>query len=157
MSEQILIKPHFHDLIDTPHLIDENERLPGADGTPGKGLTLREAIPLAELWWERTARFQMPDFGKDPHKQVVKSGVMMGLPWMQLQKSEMIRILAQWYAHVGIHTIVGTDEGSEGGKMKVLDDIRKDAAGLLPVLDTASTHNPDNVEPETDEEKELII
>lgn len=143
MVDQIQTKTHFKDLIDTKFLIDENERLPGADGTPGKGMKIGEAVPLAEHWWDTKSRFSMPDYGKDPHEQIVKSGIMMGLPWFNLGKQERLRVLAQWYAHVGVHQILG-DKSTSGddSAVKVMDAVREAAADILPVLDTKSTHDP---------------
>lgn len=143
MTNRIQTETHFRDLIDTKFIIDENERLPGADGAPGKGLKISEAVPLAEHWWDLTGRFSMPDFGKDPHEQIVKSGIMMGLPWFNLDKQERLRVLAQWYAHIGVHRIIG-DKSSSGddSAVKVMDAVREAAAEILPVLDTKSTHDP---------------
>lgn len=150
-DDPILNTPHFRDFIDTPHLFDDRERLPGPDGVPGKGLRLREAVPLAELWWERVARFQMPDHGKDPHQQIVKSGIMMGLPWDNLDKQEKLRVLAQWYAHVGVHTILEQRQAPGDVKPDRLDKIKKKGTEMFKVLDPSSTHRPidDKIETET--------
>lgn len=140
MSEPILIKPHFADLIDTPHLLADNERLPGRNGEMGKGLKVKEAIQNVEVWWDTKARFMMPDYGKDPHEQVIRSGVMMGLPWFNLNKQEMLRVLAQWYAHVGVHLIIEGKSTSQDGEVAVMDDLREDGKDMFEVLNTESTH-----------------
>lgn len=136
----ILLNPHFRDLIDTPALFDEKDRLPGKDGEPGKGLKISEAVPLAETWWEKH-RFEMPDYGKNSEHQVIKSGIMMGLPWMNLTKQEMLRVLAQWYAHVGVNMIiVGLGTSEDSGIKTNIADLKKEQSKVLPVLDKECTH-----------------
>lgn len=139
-NDPIIIAPHFSDFIDTPHLFGDLDRLPGRNGEPGKGLKVSEAVPLAEVWWETKARFSMPDYGKPPEKLVVKSGIMRGLPWFNLDKQEKLRILAQWYANVAVHTIIEGKSSSQDGEAKNLDGIREQAREILPILDTDCTH-----------------
>lgn len=139
-NDQIIISPHFSDFIDAPHLFGDLDRLPGRDGSPGKGLKVSEAVPLAEVWWERKGRFSMPDFGKPPEKLVVKSGIMRGLPWANLDRQEKLRVLAQWYANIGVHTIIEGRSTSQDGDAKNLDGIREQAREILPILDTDCTH-----------------
>lgn len=86
MSDRIQTETHFKDLIDAKHLVDDHDRLPGADGTPGTGLKFNEALMLAQSWWDTKGRMMMPDYGKAPEQQVMKSGVMMGLPWFNLSR-----------------------------------------------------------------------
>ena len=155
----ILNNPHFKDLIDTPHLIDGAERLPGSDGTPGAGLKLSEAVPLAEMWWEQNGRFHMPDYGKDPHEIVARSGVLMGLPWFNLDKQEMLRVLSQWYANVGVHTIIeGKSTSQDSSKVKTMGDLRETAKGILPILNTDGTHSETSsaIEANIEQEKTLV-
>lgn len=156
----IQTKTHFHDLIDTPHLIDANDKLPGPQGEPGEGLTVREAIPLCELWWNGKGRYSMPDFGKKPDEMQVRSGIMMGLEWQYLDKQEMLWVLAQWYAHVAVPMILqGLGTSQDKQLVDVIDDIREKGKEVFDVLDTSSTHDPTarglNDKKETDEwEKE---
>jgi len=142
MSDKIQKSTHFKDLIDTKHIIAENDRLPGPDGTPGAGLKVIEAVPLAELWWDRQGRLSMPDFGKDPHEQVIRSGVMMGLPWFNLDKQERLRVLAQWYVHIGIPTMLEDRSTSDdGNSVDMIDTIRETNKEIFDVLDTECTHS----------------
>ena len=139
-QDDIQKNPHFKDLIDTKHLFNDEDRLPGRDGTPGAGMKVSEAVPLAEHWWNTSGRHQMPDYGKDPHQCLIKSGVYMGLEWMRLSKKEMLRVIAHWYSHIGVHTIIDGKSTSQDGDEKVLDDIRTDAKEILPVLGSDGTH-----------------
>ena len=142
MSDKIQTETHFKDFIDLKHLANEADRLPGPDGTPGAGMKFSEAIQLAQHWYDTKARFMMPDFGKDPHQQVIKSGVMMGLPWYNLSKQEMLRVVAQWYANVGVHTIIqGKSTSQDGDGNKKLDALRKESADIMPVLSDKGTHS----------------
>ena len=152
MTEDIQLSTHFRDLIDTKHVVADNDRLPGPDGTPGTGMKIREAIPLSEYWWEQTGRFCMPDYGKPAEQMVVKSGILMGLPYMKLDKQERIRVLAQWYAHIGVHTIIA-DKGTSMDNIKadMFDKIRKDATRVFGILSNKGTHveTSDALETET--------
>lgn len=141
-DDRIQTETHFKDFIDLKHLVNDDDRLPGKDGTPGKGLKMSEAVMLAQSWWDTKGRMMMPDFGKDPHKQVIKSGVMMGLPWFNLTKQEMLRVVAQWYANIGVHRIIeGRSTSDDDHVNKNMANIRKENAGILPVLSDAGTHS----------------
>lgn len=150
MTDNIIQKEtHFTDLISTEHLINDADRLPGRDGTPGTGMKISEAALLAQSWWDTKARKMMPDFGKDPHEQVIKSGIMMGLPWFNLDKQEMLRVVAQWYANVGVHMIIEGRSSSDDSHMKKdLSGLRDDSAEVLPVLSSEGTHEKTSVEKE---------
>lgn len=139
MSNDIIQSTHFRDLISTDHLINENERLPGPNGEPGTGLKISEAVVLAGAWWEKQ-RKQMPGFGKENAEVLVKSSVYMGRPWHELTKQEMLRVLSQWYAHVGINLIIVGKSTSQDGDIKNMGTIRDDAKNVFDVLDTESTH-----------------
>jgi hypothetical protein len=135
----IQLSPHFQDFIDARPLISD-ERLPGRDGTPGAGMKLGEVIDLAETWWFRS-RFAMPDFGKPVEKLVVKSGVMRGAPWSDLTHKEKLRVLANWYAHVGIFSVIeGKGTSRDGEDAENLDKLRGHQTKVLPVLGTQETH-----------------
>jgi len=150
-DDQIQTETHFKDFIDAKHLMDDKDRLPGPDGTPGTGMKFSEAIILAQSWWDTKARMMMPDFGKPAEKQVLKSGVMMGLPWFNLSKQEMLRVVAQWYANVGVHTIIqGKSTSQDGDGKKNLNDLRKEGADILPVLSDEGTHS--KIDPITEDQ-----
>lgn len=141
-DNRIQTETHFEDFIDVHKIADEKDRLPGPDGTPGTGMKFSEAVILAQSWWDTKARMMMPDFGKPAEQQVLKSGVMMGLPWFNLSKQEMLRVVAQWYANVGVHTIIQAKSTSQDGDgKKNLAEIRKESAGILPVLSDEGTHS----------------
>jgi len=141
MSDDILLTPHFRDLITPESVIADNDRLPGADGTPGTGMKVREALSLSELWWDKIGRFQMPDFGKRPEEIVVKSAIMNGLEYARLDREERIRVLAQWYAHIGIKTIVeGRGTSQDKAKADRFDKVRDDSEKIFDVLGNKGTH-----------------
>lgn len=132
---------HFTDLIDTQHMVDDEERLPGRDGTPGTGMKLSEAVLLAQSWWDTKARMMMPDFGKPAEQQVIKSGIMMGLPWFNLGRQEMLRVVSQWYANVGVNLIIdGRSTSDDTHANKNIADLRDDGAGIMPILSDEGTH-----------------
>jgi hypothetical protein len=148
---RIQTETHFKDLINIKHLVNDDDRLPGRDGTPGTGLKMAEAMMLAQCWWDTKARKMMPDFGKHPYEQVVKSGIMMGLPWFDLNKQEMLRVVAQWYANIGIHRIIeGRSTSDDNHVKKNMAAIRKDGSNVFQVLSDEGTHAKTNPE---DEEK----
>lgn len=144
MNDPILSNPHFADFIDVPHLFNDQDRLPGPNGEPGVGLNLREAVFFAEYWWEKAARFSMPDFGKPDEKQVIKSGVLMGLPWQNLARDEKLRVLAQWYAHVGVHTIIEAKSTSQDGDVVPMQKAKEKSGKVFDALEKAAkaTHRP---------------
>lgn len=152
-EEKIQKESHFKDFVDVHHIFDEAERLPGRDGTPGKGMKAREAMDSAECWWNIKGRFSMPDYGKQAAQMVVKSGVMMGLPWQDLDKQEKLRIVMHWYVHIGIETIIDARSTSDDSHAqgKKTGDLRKEGTAVLPILSTDSTHTPvnDKIESET--------
>ncbi len=148
-DNRIQTETHFTDLIDTKHIIDEKDRLPGRDGTPGTGMLIKEAAGVAQIWWDTKGRLMMPDFGKDPHEQVVRSGIMMGLPWYNLDKQEMLRVIAQWYANIGVNTIIdGRSTSDDNHVKKNIAETREDNAGILPILSDAGTHKKTSIDDE---------
>lgn len=147
--QPIQTETHFTDLIDTPHLFNDKDRLPDGDGNVGKGMKLEQAVRNSEIWWDTVARYLCPDYGKDPHTQVVRSGILMGLPWDNLDKQEKLRVLAQWYAHVGVHLILAQ---MDSGKIPSsnIDELRMQGVKMFSVLGNEGTHAP--VNPEVEEE-----
>lgn len=141
MSDTILTHTHFQDIITEKHLMDDNDRLPGRDGSPGTGLKFNEAIMLAQSWWDVKGRLMMPDYGKPPEQQVMKSGVMMGYPFHSLTRQEMMRVVAQWYVNIGIYQIVeGRSTSDDTDLEKKMGDIREESKDILPVLSDEMTH-----------------
>ena len=69
------------------------------------GLTIEEAARSAEVWWNETGRRQMPDYGKPAeylNKYGMKSGVLLGLPWAELNRGERVRVVKVWHNEIGI-------------------------------------------------------
>lgn len=161
-DDDIQLETHFKDLIKANYLFDENERLPGPDGTPGQGLTFREAVPLAQHWWDTKARFMCPDYGKPSHALVIRSGIMMGLPWNELDQKECLRVLANWYANIGVHSILEQRSSSDDAdKDTNIAQLREKSAEIMPVLSSESTHKKvtDDMEAEVwkDEYKQMEL
>jgi hypothetical protein len=88
------------------------------DGAPLKrlaGLTLKEAMIEAAKWWEKTARYAMPDQrktkgldGQDYLSEYgVASGLLLGYPWENLTKEERLKVLWAWWQNVGVPRFIG--------------------------------------------------
>lgn len=99
---------------------EDDGRLPGPDGTPGTGLAVEVAVAGAEAWWDKTgrqaaiAKFNEEEIGrrvkadgkgpslvvKGTMAPVVPSGILRGVRWRFLRKSEKISVLKAWYSEV---------------------------------------------------------
>lgn len=69
------------------------------------GLTIEEAAMRAERWWNKHARFQMPDYGKSLdyiNGFGFNSRIILGCEWCHLSRAEKIQVTKQWHTHVGI-------------------------------------------------------
>ena len=140
-DEDVQVTPHFRDLINSKSVIADNDHLPGADGTPGVGMKLSEALPLSAMWWDKVGRAQMPDFGKPVASVVIKSAILNGLPYARLDREERIRVLAQWYAHIGVKTIIeGRGTSQDKAKVDKFDKVREDGEKIFDVLGNDQTH-----------------
>lgn len=86
-----------------------------------KGMMFKEAAVWAADWWQRKARSMMPDYiprkGGDYLEEFgTKSGILLGLPWEQLNKEERVRIIILWWEKVGIKTHgLGLGTSQDGG------------------------------------------
>jgi hypothetical protein len=71
------------------------------------GLMFREAARHAQAWWDlhgrfliRNPEFQDPDLG-------VPSGILRGLPFMQLTRKEILRVVEVWDENHGPALVAG--------------------------------------------------
>lgn len=91
------------------------------------GMTIEEATKRAWVWWEKTARFQMPDYGKSErylNGYGMKSGVLLGRPWHELNRGEMIHVVKQWHTHIGfpMHGLSVTNEKDYKNAIKSIQE-----------------------------------
>ena len=89
----------------------DNDRLPGPNGEPGKGMKISEALDHAEIWWDTKARYRMPDHGQPPEQCGTPSPIIRGLEWSYLGKKDRLQVIKTWYSQVGVHTLEGKDVG----------------------------------------------
>lgn len=103
-----------------------------ADIMPGSGMSVREAINKARIWWETLGRHELskqlnkqsnveevgrvvkPGTGRSPgftvagsREVVVPSGILQGLPWDQLTKQEQTNVVRQWHHFHVVHPLQG--------------------------------------------------
>lgn len=82
-------------------------RMKSPDGI--KGMKFTEAAVWAADWWQRTARFSMPDYvprrgDEYLNNYGMKSGILLGLPWENLEKNERLQVIKTWWDQVGVKT-----------------------------------------------------
>lgn len=75
-------------------------RLPGPDGTLGKGLTPTEAVQRARAWWNLIGRWGMPDAQLRPSDRVVGSRILNGLHFDDLLREDALQVIRLWYCEV---------------------------------------------------------
>lgn len=98
----------------------------GVDGAEIKKesrLKLNEAFPLAAHWWQKEARFAMPDQGKADEylqKYGVASGLLLGLEWEQLAKEEKLKVLRAWWLNIGVRKFAPELDQSTGEQKGVI-------------------------------------
>lgn len=71
----------------------------------GSGMKPSEAVARAEAWWDRTGRKiaqrqMMRGTNYDPVRDdiVMKSGIVLGLEWVHLDKRERFSVVKAWHA-----------------------------------------------------------
>lgn len=116
-----------NDTVDITEFVDVNTGkmlIPSAglvaslDGKPmmrPSDMTLREAMSEAARWWDKVARFAMPDqrktkgiAGQDYLSQYgVASNILLGYPWENLDREEKLKVLRSWWQNVGVRKFVG--------------------------------------------------
>ena len=93
-----------------------------------KGLTIEEAAKHAEAWWDKTARQQMPDYNKSDeylNSYGMKSGILLGLPWVKLNRGERVRVVKIWHNEIGIFKHgMGISTAKE--KQNVLEQVERE-------------------------------
>ncbi len=93
----------FEDLADI--LDPATGRLFGRYGAVG--MTIEDATKLARAWWDETGRKAMPDAQKDDaylNNYGMKSGILLGRAWDELNRGEKIRIVKVWHHEIGVLT-----------------------------------------------------
>lgn len=91
----------FEDLADI--LDPATGRLFGRFGTVG--MTIEDAKRAAELWWDDKGRKMMPDAQRDDaylNNYGMKSGILLGRPWDDLNRGEKIQIVKIWHKEIGV-------------------------------------------------------
>lgn len=99
--------PVFELPIDIEEFVDlSTGRMKAPEGVTG--MTLKEAAIYAADWWERKARFLMPDYVKRRGNDYIekfgtRSGILLGLEWERLEKDEKLKVIRQWWDKVGVY------------------------------------------------------
>ena len=73
------------------------DKLYGPNGEPNKGMKITEAADRAEIWWNTSGRYKMPDYGKPPEQCETASAILRGLEWVYLSKRDRLSLVKTWY------------------------------------------------------------
>lgn len=69
------------------------------------GMTIEDAKRAAALWWDEKGRKMMPDAQKGDdylNSFGMKSGILLGRAWDDLNLGEKIQIVKHWHAEIGV-------------------------------------------------------
>jgi len=84
--------------------IERHDHMPGPDG-PGTGISVRDAIRMAEQWWDKVGRVLVKgDLAGtlNPEQGGIGSGIMRGLAWGRLSRDECEQVIRTFNALVVI-------------------------------------------------------
>jgi len=71
------------------------------------GMTIEDATKIATIWWNEKGRHMMPDAQKNNdylNQYGMKSNILLGRPWDELNRGERIQVVKVWHSQIGIFT-----------------------------------------------------